>query len=530
VPDAVVAQLEHFGFSAICNVLAAIKTAKLLDLGPDDALVTVATDGAALYPSAGEAARRRATAASSRRPTPPRRSASTSRSVDTEHMIDCTEADRRRIFNLGYYTWVEQQGATPQRDHVLVRRLDAETTARWPTFDALANPFTLYRDRWRVAEVARRHGLSDDELVALIEDLDARVEATWGVGFRVTPIAAARAALLGPLSEGDGRLWLKDETRNVSGSHKARHLFGVMLQLLVAERVLGYGERPRLAIASCGNAALAAAVVARAAEWPLAVYIPPDAAPSVMSKLRDLDAELHVMERDGEAGDPCYRAFRRALADGALPFCCQGPDNGLCVEGGQSLGYELVDQLAAEGVELDCLLVQIGGGALASACVRALSEAHCAGRIARLPRLYTVQTQGAAPLARAHRLLLERFPDAGGAADSDAIDRALAYAAGHRGEFMWPWEQTPRSVAHGILDDETYDWLAIVEGMLRSGGAPLVVDEATLTCAHGAIEQHTEISADATGTSGFAGWLAARQAGLIGPAEQSAVLVTGVQR
>jgi cysteine synthase len=25
-------------------------------------------------------------------------------------MIDCTEADRRRIFNLGYYTWVEQQG------------------------------------------------------------------------------------------------------------------------------------------------------------------------------------------------------------------------------------------------------------------------------------------------------------------------------------------------------------------------------------------------------------------------------------
>ena len=28
----------------------------------------------------------------------------------TDHMIDCTEADRRRIFNLGYYTWVEQQG------------------------------------------------------------------------------------------------------------------------------------------------------------------------------------------------------------------------------------------------------------------------------------------------------------------------------------------------------------------------------------------------------------------------------------
>ena len=29
---------------------------------------------------------------------------------DVDHTIDCTEADRRRIFNLGYYTWVEQQG------------------------------------------------------------------------------------------------------------------------------------------------------------------------------------------------------------------------------------------------------------------------------------------------------------------------------------------------------------------------------------------------------------------------------------
>ena len=30
--------------------------------------------------------------------------------VTTEHMIDMTEMDRRRVFNLGYYTWVEQQG------------------------------------------------------------------------------------------------------------------------------------------------------------------------------------------------------------------------------------------------------------------------------------------------------------------------------------------------------------------------------------------------------------------------------------
>ena len=45
---------------------------------------------------------------------------------------------------------------------------------------------------------------------------------------------------------------------------------------------------------------------------------------------------------------------------------------------------------------------------------------------------------------------------------------------------MWPWESEPKSIATGILDDETYDWLAVVGGMLRSGGRPVVVYEERL--------------------------------------------------
>ena len=110
VPADVVATLEHFGFSAICNVLAAIKTAKLLDLGPDDAIITVATDGAALYPS--ERAKLLATQYGNdfTQTDAAEVFGEHLASVDTDNMIDCTEADRRRIFNLGYYTWVEQQG------------------------------------------------------------------------------------------------------------------------------------------------------------------------------------------------------------------------------------------------------------------------------------------------------------------------------------------------------------------------------------------------------------------------------------
>ena len=58
-----------------------------------------------------------------------------------------------------------------------------------------------------------------------------------------------------------------------------------------------------------------------------------------------------------------------------------------------------------------------------------------------------------------------------------AVRAGLARAAAHRSAFMQPWGQPPQSVATGILDDETYDWRAVVEGMLLTGGQPLVVSE-----------------------------------------------------
>jgi cysteine synthase len=110
VDPAVVAALAHFGFSAICNVLAAIKAVKLLDLGPDDVVITVATDGAALYPS--ERAKTLATrfGGSFDDVAAAEVFGEHLGNVSTDHTIECTERDRTRIFNLGYYTWVEQQG------------------------------------------------------------------------------------------------------------------------------------------------------------------------------------------------------------------------------------------------------------------------------------------------------------------------------------------------------------------------------------------------------------------------------------
>jgi cysteine synthase len=110
VPDDVVDSLRHFGLSSICNLIASIKVAKRLGLGEGDLVVSVATDGAALYGSerAKTTARlwpdgfdARAAAAVF---------AQHLAGVSDDHLLECTTDDRNRIFNLGYFTWVEQQG------------------------------------------------------------------------------------------------------------------------------------------------------------------------------------------------------------------------------------------------------------------------------------------------------------------------------------------------------------------------------------------------------------------------------------
>jgi cysteine synthase len=110
VDDDVVDALPHFGLSSICNVLAAIKVARTLDLGPDDAILTVATDGAQLYGSERDAlvaGRYGGTFGEAEA------LAAISRHLDGADTADVEELDhtgRERIFNLGYFTWVEQQG------------------------------------------------------------------------------------------------------------------------------------------------------------------------------------------------------------------------------------------------------------------------------------------------------------------------------------------------------------------------------------------------------------------------------------
>jgi hypothetical protein len=110
VDDATIAAFASFGLSSICNILAAIKTAKYERYGPDDIVATIATDGAAMY----ESERARIAA----RDFPGGFDAVAAgetfgeflAGATTDNVLELRRTERNRIFNLGYFTWVEQQG------------------------------------------------------------------------------------------------------------------------------------------------------------------------------------------------------------------------------------------------------------------------------------------------------------------------------------------------------------------------------------------------------------------------------------
>ncbi len=411
--------------------------------------------------------------------------------------------------------------------------------------DADGNPFVRYRYRLYSHDVALRHGLSDDRYVELVTALDEAVAAVDGRGFRITPFGPEPA-----LSEHLGvPVLVKDETGGVSGSHKARHLMGIMIHLLVDEAIADNGlelgldavgrgsgrQRDRLAIASCGNAALGAAVVARAADWPIEVFVPPWAPPTVVERLRELGAGItRCPRRDGDPpGDPCVHRFREAVAAGSVPFSCQGPDNGLTIDGGRTLGWELAEQRLHQ--PFGRVIIQVGGGALASSLAQGLRVDG------PLPVLYPVQTEGCAPLARAwHRAvpMLELVAGASraggpGIAGTAEVERAAVIALAHRrSELMWPWETEPHSAANGILDDETYDWWEIIAATHESGGRPVVAHEADVEEALRLARSLTAVPVDATGSAGLAGLLRLlAEDSDIGPdGRPVAVVFTGIDR
>lgn len=145
VPEDLVSRLDLLGISGIANLLASIKFAKWYELGENDVVLTVLTDSMELYGSRLEELRQERgeyteldAAADYHRYL---------LGCTTDHMAELGYWERRRVHNLKYFTWVEQQGKTAE-----------ELQAQW--YD---------REYWtRIQKQVA-------EIDALIEEFNARV-------------------------------------------------------------------------------------------------------------------------------------------------------------------------------------------------------------------------------------------------------------------------------------------------------------------------------------------------------------------
>jgi cysteine synthase A len=110
VDDATISNLDLLGFSGISNVLSAIKAAKYYEMDENDVMITVLTDSMELYRSRlsemhsefGEYSEMDAAADFARY----------LHGQSTDNLLELRYTDRRRVHNLKYFTWVEQQGKT----------------------------------------------------------------------------------------------------------------------------------------------------------------------------------------------------------------------------------------------------------------------------------------------------------------------------------------------------------------------------------------------------------------------------------
>jgi cysteine synthase len=110
VPVELVEHLSSFGYSGIANVLAAIKIAKYHNLDESQALITVATDSWQIYKSDEEMILEKRFQGQFDMTTAAEVYGRYMMGVGTHDFMEASQRDRERMFNLGYFTWVEQQG------------------------------------------------------------------------------------------------------------------------------------------------------------------------------------------------------------------------------------------------------------------------------------------------------------------------------------------------------------------------------------------------------------------------------------
>jgi len=205
------------------------------------------------------------------------------------------------------------------------------------------------------------------------------------------------AARLGE-SSGLTHLWIKDESTNPTRSFKAR---GMAVAVSMA-KALGANS---LGAPTAGNAGCALSAYGARAGLPVFVAMPRDTPRSIADEVRSYGAELQVVE--GLITDAGRIVGQRLAENGG--FDLSTLKEPYRVEGKKLMGYELLEDL---GRLPDVILYPTGGGTGLIGMWKAFGEMERLGWIgAERPRMYSVQSEGCAPVVRAFDQGLETAPE-----------------------------------------------------------------------------------------------------------------------
>jgi threonine synthase len=306
----------------------------------------------------------------------------------------------------------------------------------------------------------------------------------------VPPFAAGGTPLL-PVPRlrrqlGMPHLWVKDETRNPSGSTKDR-----ASQLVVA-KALEYGV-DTVATASTGNAASALAAATAAAGLRAIVFVPAAAPVAKLVQIAAYGASIVPLAASYDD------AFELSLAacERFGWYSRNTAHNPFTIEGKKTAALEVATQLAPE--RPDVVIVPAGDGVVISGAAKGFGDLVEAGLLGRAPRLVAVQPTGSAALARALRdgsRTVERVPGATSVADSLVV-------------------ATPRNAVMCLQD------------VRASGGAGVVVEDEAILAALGLLARSSGVFAEPAGAAALAGLLAALEEGLVERRETVVLMVTG---
>ncbi len=283
------------------------------------------------------------------------------------------------------------------------------------------------------------------------------------------------------------RLWVKEEGTNPTGSFKARGLAAAVTRA-------GLAGATRFVVPTAGNAGVALAAYAARAGAQARVYAPASTPRPILAQVRAFGADLVLIE--GHIGD-CGKAARAFAAEtGAVDVSTlREPYR---IEGKKTLGLELAEQL--EWTLPDAVVYPTGGGTGLIGMWKAFQELRDGGWVrGTLPRMYTVQSTGCAPVVQ-------------------------AFAAG--AERCTPWPD-PATIAAGLRVPGPLGDRLMLRALRESRGGAVAVTDEVLSARAVELQQVEGIDAAPEGGAALAGAIELKGRGEIGGGERVVVFNTG---